>query len=218
MVLVLSAQRAFAGPLLPDAEAVPTSEPFAMNAKAQPDVALLDKWQTVTREIEAEQEIIALCEEDRTHCRSAAALRFLGIVDNATTLEGRARIGVINRSINLAIRPADDGKDGAVDEWSSPLATLAKGAGDCEDYAIAKLLALRAAGVDADDMRLTIVHDVRRAQDHAVVAVRLDQRWLILDNQRLVMLEDKVIRNVRPAASIDSSGVWRIRMGGDQTS
>ena len=32
---------------------------------------------------------------------------------------------------------------GEIDVWSSPLATLDPGAGDCEDYAIAKFIALQ---------------------------------------------------------------------------
>ena len=33
------------------------------------------------------------------------------------------------------------------------------GTGDCEDYAVARYVALREAGVTDDDLRLMIVHD-----------------------------------------------------------
>ena len=36
---------------------------------------------------------------------------------------------------------------GVPDRWSPPLETLATGRGDCEDYAIAKYVALTAAGI-----------------------------------------------------------------------
>ena len=53
---------------------------------------------------------------------------------------------------------------------------------DCEDYAIAKYVALREAGVEAADLRFLLVRD-RLAGDHAVLGVRYEGRWLILDNR-----------------------------------
>jgi len=59
--------------------------------------------------------------------------------------------GEINRAINLAIRPMSDlAQYGAIDVWSSPLVTFTNGAGDCEDYAIAKFAALRQVGISPE--------------------------------------------------------------------
>ena len=169
-----------------------------------------EKWLGVAREIENEMLVLALCEEDRSNCRSPAALQFLSIVDVARAREGRARLGEINRAINLAIKPVSDlALYGIVDVWSSPLATLALGAGDCEDYAIAKFVALREAGVSSDDLRIVILRDTIRGEDHAVVSARLDGRWLMLDNRRLIMLEDAQIKDYQPIFLIDRDGVKR---------
>src|ERR1700752_651257 len=98
-------------------------------------------------------------------------MRFLEIVRTAAAREGLARLGEINRAFNLAIRPVSDrAQYGVEDYWASPLATLAAGAGDCEDYAIAKLVALRAAGLPADDLRLIIIREMTTGEDHAVLA------------------------------------------------
>ena len=73
----------------------------------------------------------------------AAAKKFLDVIADGRAHDGRARIGVINRAINLAIRPTSDlAQWGVADRWSAPLETLASGRGDCEDYAIAKYVAL----------------------------------------------------------------------------
>ncbi|WP_237707120.1 transglutaminase-like cysteine peptidase [Pseudoalteromonas sp. BSi20652] len=40
------------------------------------------------------------------------------------------------------------------DYWTTPLETLGRGLGDCEDYAIAKYISLRALGVIDDKLRL----------------------------------------------------------------
>jgi hypothetical protein len=53
------------------------------------------------------------------------------------------------------------------------------GRGDCEDYAVAKSVALRAAGIAEDDVRLVIVRNLGVGDDHAVVAARLDGSWII---------------------------------------
>ena len=53
---------------------------------------------------------------------------------------------------------------------------FASNAGDCEDYAIAKYVALQEIGIAAADLRLVVVHDEATKQDHAVAAVRYDGR------------------------------------------
>ena len=98
---------------------------------------------------------------------------------------------------------------GVIDVWSSPLVTFTTGAGDCEDYAIAKFVALRLAGISPDDLRIVIMRDTIRGEDHAVAAARLDGHWLTLDNRRLAMIEDADVRNYRPLFVIDQHGVMR---------
>jgi len=95
------------------------------------------------------------------------------------------------------------------DLWSSPLATLAAGAGDCEDYAIAKFAALREAGVASDDLRLVIMRSTLSGEDHAIVAARLEGHWRSLDNRYLVILEDVQIRRYHPMFVIDEHEVRR---------
>jgi predicted transglutaminase-like cysteine proteinase len=187
-----------------------STEPFGLFTATLAEGGLRDKWLGVERELDDELLVLALCEEDRIGCASPAALRFLAIVDSAKARDGRARLGEINRAINLAIRPVSDlAQYGAIDVWSSPLKTFASGAGDCEDYAIAKFAALRLAGIPPEDVRLLILHDTLRNEDHAVVAARLDGRWLTLDNRRMAMVEDAQVRNVRPIFLIDRDGVGR---------
>ena len=153
---------------------------------------------------------LALCEGDPDRCAAPAALQFLAIVEGARARDGRARLGEINRAINLAVRPMGDlEQHGEIDVWSSPLATLTRGSGDCEDYAIAKFIALQRAGISPDDLRIVIMRDTIRGEDHAVAAVRLDGHWLTLDNRRMAMVEDAHVRNYRPSFVIDRSGVKR---------
>src|SRR3981081_384969 len=109
-----------------------SAEPFGLLTSQLSEGGLRDKWLSVERELDDEMLVLALCQEDRLRCRSLPALQFLAIVDHATAREGRARLGEINRAINLAIRPVSDlAQYGSIDVWSSPLMTFANGTGDC---------------------------------------------------------------------------------------
>lgn len=185
-------------------------EPFGLATSALSDGPLRAKWLAVERAIAAEADIIAACTSDPSHCPSQPALRFLDIVHAATAREGLARLGEVNRAINLAIRPVSDrALYGVEDHWSSPLATLAVGAGDCEDYAIAKLVALRAAGVPEKDLRLIIIRENATGDDHAVVAARSGGHWRVLDNRTFLMVEDGNFGKYRPLFAIDAEGAKR---------
>ncbi|WP_166299208.1 transglutaminase-like cysteine peptidase [Bradyrhizobium sp. 2S1] len=187
-----------------------STEPFGLATGLLAAGGLHDKWRGVQRQLADELVQLAICEGDRTGCASPEALRFLAIVDAGRAHDGRARLGAINRAINLAIRPGNDlATYGEPDVWATPLATFARGSGDCEDYAIAKFVALRIAGVAPEDLRIVVMHDLIGGEDHAVVAARLDGRWLTLDNRRMAMIEDSDIRSFRPTFVIDQHGVSR---------
>ncbi len=187
-----------------------SAEPFGVFAFRLSGGGLWEKWLGVQRKLDEERVQLVLCDGDRERCVSPAALRFLAIVDSAKTREGRARLGEINRAINLAIHPMSDlAQYGEIDVWSSPLVTFTTGNGDCEDYAIAKFVALRQAGISPEDLRIVIMHDTVRGEDHAVVAARLDGHWLTLDNRHMAMVEDAHVRNYRPLFVIDQYGVMQ---------
>jgi predicted transglutaminase-like cysteine proteinase len=161
--------------------------PFGLAMSANGTFAA--RWEKLQPMLRIEAKIVDMCRDHPDGCPTAAA-KFLGIVAEARGLEGRARAGVINRAINLAIRPVSDRAQYGVQEfWASPLTTLASAGGDCEDYAVAKYAALRAAGVAAEDVRLVVAR-IEGGDYHAVVATRVDGRWLILDNRSLQMIAD----------------------------
>jgi predicted transglutaminase-like cysteine proteinase len=196
---------------IPEVAAAPSAvpEPFGLRTSDVPAGPLWNKWHGVVAQIRAESEILAGCTATVAKCPKAAA-RFLAIVENARMRSGLARFGEINRAINFSIRPMSDfAQYGVEDLWTSPLATLAAGAGDCEDYAIAKYVALQAAGIAESDVRLVLVRDTAAQQDHAVVAARFDGRWVMLDNRHLVMVTDSEMRSVIPLFVLDHDGVRR---------
>ncbi len=104
------------------------------------------KWAELQTRILADKATLAACRSGDRPCPEAAR-RFLAIVENARQRQGRARLGEINRAINMSIRPVSDMVQyGVEDYWASPLTSIGNRAGDCEDYAIAKYVALEEWG------------------------------------------------------------------------
>jgi len=185
------------------------AEPFGLNAEPVLAGEILRKWGGVEAQIEAESRILARCRGGAFWCPFAAQ-HFLAIVDEGRGRNGRARIGVINRAINLSIVPTSDLVQwGVADRWSPPLETFTTERGDCEDYAIAKYVALSAAGVSRQDIRLLVVRDNAARNSHAVVAVRLDGDWVILDNRWLALVRDREMWRATPLFELDDNGVRR---------
>jgi predicted transglutaminase-like cysteine proteinase len=85
------------------------------------------KWRRLQPAIQLETRVLVLCRADVAVCPPAAA-RFLAVIDVAQARDGRARIGTINRAVNLAIGPqSDPARFGVRDVWSTPLMTFAAG-------------------------------------------------------------------------------------------
>ncbi|MET4259485.1 putative transglutaminase-like cysteine proteinase [Bradyrhizobium sp. S3.12.5] len=209
LILLGSAADLRAGTLLSPGAGVlvrKSAEPFGVFAFAISTGGLRQKWFALKEKLDDDMVQLALCDGDRDNCASPAALKLLSIIDQARTRDGRALLGETNRAINLAIRAENDG---AEDIWSSPLETFQRGAGDCEDYAIAKLAALRLAGVAAEDLRLVVVRDTRNGEGHAVASAKLDGHWLMLDNRRMAMVEDDDARNYQPLYVLYQSAVLK---------
>ena len=184
-----------------------SAEPFGLNTEQVATGEVLTKWNGVEADIRAENDILALCRTNPAQCPPAAR-NFLAIVAQGRAHTGRARIGIINRAFNLAIRPMSDlAQWGVLDRWSAPLETFTTGRGDCEDYAIAKYVALTQAGVAAEDVRLIIVHDLAVDENHAVVATRLNGNWIILDNRWLTLVKDSEMPRMVPLFALDQTGV-----------
>ena len=183
------------------------AEPFGFNTMPVGGGEVLAKWNGVKAEISAENDILEHCRTSAESC-PAAARRFLAIIAQGRAQSGRARIGIVNRAINMAIRPMSDlAQWGVIDRWSAPLDTLTTGLGDCEDYAIAKYVALTQAGVAAEDVRLVIVRDLAIGQDHAVVATRVNGDWIVLDNRWLTLVKDREMPRMVPLFALDQTGV-----------
>jgi predicted transglutaminase-like cysteine proteinase len=92
--------------------------------------------------------------------------------------------------------------------WEAPLEFLAYG-GQCQDYAIAKYVALRQAGVPADQMRIVVLRATDRGEDHAVLVVDVDGEAMMLDNMHTGVVPTAAEASYRPYYSINELGWWQ---------
>jgi hypothetical protein len=83
--------------------------------------------------------------------------------------------------------------------------TFSSAAGDCEDYAIAKYVALLEAGLPREDLRLIVVYNRAAHELHMVAAAHVDEHWLILDNRTMRLIADADITELAPLAMLDTA-------------
>lgn len=120
----------------------------------------------------------------------AAALR---------TRDELGRLEAVNSFVNARVAFTNDIRQfGVADRWSNANETLARGRGDCEDYALAKLAMLRRAGIADRDLYFVVLKDVARRADHAVLVVRSGGRFLVLDNGTDRLVDSAALRDYRP--------------------
>ena len=118
-------------------------------------------------------------------------------------------VATVNAWANRRIRFVEDAKlYGKADYWAPAQTTLRLGAGDCEDIAIIKLQALAAIGVSRSDMFLTVARDLARHADHALLVVRMEGRFWLLDNSTDRVLDAQENYDYQPVLSFSQNHKW----------
>ncbi|WP_020168056.1 MULTISPECIES: transglutaminase-like cysteine peptidase [Methylotenera] len=105
---------------------------------------------------------------------------------------------------------------GQSDYWATPLESLGRQAGDCEDFSIAKYVFLKVLNVDNNRLRLTyvraeIIHDgIRSLQAHMVLSYyeTPQSEPLILDNLISEILPASSRKDLSPIFSFNDKGLW----------
>jgi len=130
----------------------------------------------------------------------------------ATSLRGEdivAKLEAVNGYVNARVRFVDDRVQfGIADRWMPASETLARGRGDCEDFALAKRAMLRAAGVPDKDLYLVVLKDLTRRADHAVLVVRAAGRFLVLDNGTDRIVDSSDIQDYKPVLTFTASQAY----------
>ncbi|HEV3176899.1 MAG TPA: transglutaminase-like cysteine peptidase [Stellaceae bacterium] len=129
------------------------------------------------------------------------------IVDLLTPLDLRAKIEAVNSLVNRYPYIPSAANWSEPNYWETPFEFLIK-SGQCQDYAIAKFMLLRAAGVPNELLRVVVLRDRRLSLDHAVMVAYVDGEALMLDNQIPDVVPVAGIRHYQPYYSINETGWW----------
>lgn len=139
------------------------------------------------------------------------------LLDDAASLSEREQLQAVNRFFNAQLRFTDDiSLWHEVDYWATPVEALLKGAGDCEDFAIAKYISLRHLGVPAEKLRITYVKALRLNQAHMVLTYysRPEAVPLVLDNLIGSILPATQRTDLQPVYAFNGEGLWLANAGG----
>jgi len=122
------------------------------------------------------------------------------MLQQAATLSETEKLRRTNDFFNRRIRFVDDAIVwNKVDYWATPLELLGKGAGDCEDYAIAKYHSLIELGVPSAKLRMIYVRATLGAPGSTVQVAHMVLGYYAAPEAEPLVL-DNLISDIRPAS------------------
>ena len=140
------------------------------------------------------------------------------LLKDSTGQQETANLKRVNEFFNRRIRFDEDlAVWGRSDHWATPMETLGRGAGDCEDFAIVKYYTLLLLGIPDEKLRLVYVQarlggvNSSITQAHMVLAFypSAGAEPLILDNLIGDLHPASRRPDLLPVFSFNSQGLWQ---------
>ncbi len=139
---------------------------------------------------------------------------------NKKTLQ---KLKIVNDFFNKIPYRLDKKHWGKKDYWATPFEFMGTGAGDCEDYAIAKYYTLRKLGIPESKLRITYVKYLKKRskfeQAHMVLTYYHKQNStpVVLDNinKRLKLASKR--KDLKPIYSFNAKGLWKAKNKGQSS-
>ncbi|MGY0195124.1 transglutaminase-like cysteine peptidase [Leptothrix sp. BB-4] len=143
------------------------------------------------------------------------------LVDLVSQLAGQddeTRLQQVNQFVNRRVMFRDDiDVWGQIDYWATPIEMLGRGAGDCEDYAIAKYFSLIAAGVQPARLRLVYVKATLNGPGGSSQQAHMVLAYYPVPGASDPSILDNLVPEIRPASrrpdlspvfSFNAEGLW----------
>lgn len=148
---------------------------------------------------------------------ASAVTAWRNVLTQSAGLAEEVRLRRVNDFFNRRVRFDEDSTIwGQSDYWATPLETLGRAQGDCEDFAIAKYVTLKLVGVPSDKLRLTYVKArIGGPQSTIVQAHMVLSYYPTPDAEPLVL--DNLVSDIRPASrrpdlttifGFNADGMW----------
>jgi predicted transglutaminase-like cysteine proteinase len=136
------------------------------------------------------------------------------LIEESRILPDNEKLAKVNTFFNRRILfQADMEVWGQEDYWATPVELMGRGAGDCEDFAIAKYITLQILGIGNDRLRLIYV----RAKSGSTASIAHMVLGFYPQPTEEPQILDNLISSVRPASqrsdlapvfSFNSEGLW----------
>ncbi len=135
--------------------------------------------------------------------------RWRSFVSQLKGLPAIAKARRVNAEVNASVAYRSDMENyGKFDYWAPAIETMARSAGDCEDLAILKMWLLINLGVDPQNLYVVVVRSRHLTTQHAILAFRIDGKFMILDNLRREIAAADDIADYAPVFSVSARSVW----------
>jgi predicted transglutaminase-like cysteine proteinase len=128
-------------------------------------------------------------------------------IDSIRSLPVAEQIRRVNQFANQQQYILDIENYGVEDYWATPRQFLYNN-GDCEDYAITKMLTLKELGLDTRAMRIVVLQDTNLRVPHAVLAINVKGDILIMDNQIEEVVSHRHIVHYVPIYAVNETRWW----------
>ena len=139
------------------------------------------------------------------------------LMAQATSQPEAVKLKLVNDFFNRRVRFGDDIDIWQQsDYWATPLDTLGRGAGDCEDFAIAKYVTLKLLGMPSDKLRLTYVKARIGGPQSSLLQAHMVLGYYPAPGDEPLVL-DNLISDIRPASrrpdlttvfGFNTEGLW----------
>ena len=178
---------------------------FGKNSAAPGGPQPFKQWANIMDRFRAEISQAGYCQASlftRCHFQDWQAT-----LDSLTGQDLMTQINAVNSFMNRVRYIPDVRNYRQNDYWAAPVEFMKNG-GDCEDYAIAKYMSLRALGVPDERMRIVVLMDTAKRQGHAVLVVATNSGLMVLDNLRSEVVSAERIAHYMPVFSMNQGGWW----------
>ena len=141
------------------------------------------------------------------------------LIDDIAGLSTRQKLNRTNQFFNQLRWLSDGEQFGSRDYWATPMEFLGRGAGDCEEFAIAKYVTLVKSGVPSNQLRIAYVKALRPPQAHMVLTwvQKSGDMPLVLDNLVADIQPASARKDLIPVYSFNADSLWITKSAGAET-
>ncbi|RDH82776.1 MAG: hypothetical protein DIZ80_10900 [endosymbiont of Galathealinum brachiosum] len=178
---------------------------FGYQENERENLKMFPQWLSVLERNIKESAPEGNCESSRLDsCHVKNWLSFLKSIRHLSKMQ---QINKVNLYANEHDYILDIENYGVKDYWATPREFLYNN-GDCEDYAITKMLSLKMLGFNMKGIRLVVLQDTNLRTPHAVLALHTKNDILIMDNQVDEVVSHKHIVHYVPVYAVNENKWW----------